>query len=265
MHVVSVCSLKGGVGKTSVVLGLASAAQARGVPTLVVDLDPQGDATAGLDVEGNREVEVADVLTSSRRSVVESAIVPSGWTPDSAGAVDVMVGGPRTAEHDIPGLDGRRLHRLGNALRKLDGAYRLVLVDCPPSLGGLTRTGLAAADHALVVTEPALFALSSADRALHTVEELRRGPAPDLQPLGVVVNRVRGRSSEHDYRLKELRSMFGPLVLSPMLPERNALQHAQGLARPLHDQAAPAAKELAQSFDRLLARVLRARPRRRRD
>lgn len=261
MHVLSICSLKGGVGKTSVVLGLASAAMARGVSTLVVDLDPQGDATTGLDVEGDRDVEVADVLESSRKSVVQAAIVPSGWTAGSRGALDVMVGGSRTAEHDVPGLAGRRLHRLGNALQKLDGAYRLVLVDCPPSLGGLTRTGLAAAARAMVVTEPGLFALSAADRALRTVQEMRQGPAPDLQPLGVVVNRVKARSAEHEYRLTELKQLFGPLVLAPLLPERSALQQAQGAAQPVHRWPQDGARELADSFDRLLDRVLRARGR----
>jgi cellulose biosynthesis protein BcsQ len=260
MHVLGVCSLKGGVGKTSVVLGLASAARARGVPTLVVDLDPQGDATTGLDVVADdRETQVADVLESSRTAVVQAAIGPSGWSGGEA-AVDVMAGGPRTAEHDVPGLTGRRLHRMANALSRLDGAYRLVLLDCPPSLGGLTRSGLAAAHRALVVTEPGLFALQAADRALQAVHELRRGPAPDLQPLGVLVNRVRARSSEHDYRLAELKKMFGPLVLSPLLPERSALQQAPGSARPVHDW--PGAGDLATAFDELLDRILRTRPRR---
>jgi cellulose biosynthesis protein BcsQ len=261
MHVLGVCSLKGGVGKTSVVLGLASAARARGVSTLVVDLDPQGDATTGLDVVADdRATQVADVLESTRTAVVQSAIGPRGW-PDGEAPVDVMAGGPRTAEHDLPGLGGRRLHRMGNALSRLDGTYRLVLIDCPPSLGGLTRSGLAAANRALVVTEPGLFALQAADRALQTVDELRRGPAPYLQPLGVLVNRLRSRSTEHEYRLTELKRMFGPLVINPMLPERSALQQAQGSARPLHDW--PGAGELASAFDELLDRVLRSRSRRR--
>ncbi|MFP5335533.1 MAG: ParA family protein [Actinomycetes bacterium] len=266
MLVLGVCSLKGGVGKTSVVLGLASAARERGVPTLVVDLDPQGDATTGLDVDlaavtSDGALEVADVLESSRVGVVRRAVVPTPWS--AGGAVDVVPGGERTAAHDVPELHGRRLHRLGNALRHLADDYRLVLLDCPPSLGGLTRAGLTASDRALVVTEPGLFALSPAERALRTVADLRQGPAPDLQPLGVLVNRVRARSSEHDYRLEELKRLFGPLVLSPMLPERSALQQAQGTARPLHEWPGPGARELADMFDQLLARVLRARPRRR--
>lgn len=264
--VLGVCSLKGGVGKTSVVLGLASAARSRGVATLVVDLDPQGDATTGLDVdvdavEADGGAQVADVLESSRASVVRRAIVPSPWT--AQGRLDVVPGGERTAAHDVPELHGRRLHRLGNALAHVADDYRLVLVDCPPSLGGLTRAGLAASDRALVVTEPGLFALTAAQRALRTVADLRQGPAPDLQPLGVLVNRVRSRSTEHEYRLEELSAMFGPLVLSPALPERSALQQAQGAATPLHEWHSGGARELAGHFDTLLDRVLRTRVRRR--
>ena len=266
MHVLGVCSLKGGVGKTSVVLGLASAAMARGISTLFVDLDPQGDATTGLDVVSLPEADVADVLAGPRRRVVQQSLAASGWLHDGAGngqpvapqgLLDVMVGGPRTAVHDIPGLGVKALGTLATGLSRLSG-YELVLLDCPPSLGGLTRTGLTASDRALVVTEPGLFAVSAADRALRAVDELRRGPAPQLQPLGVVVNRVRHRSTEHDYRVSELKTLFGPLLLAPQLPERSALQQAQGAARPVHEWPSPAARELADSFDLLLERVMRS-------
>jgi cellulose biosynthesis protein BcsQ len=265
VHVLGVCSLKGGVGKTSVVLGLASAAMARGIRTLVVDLDPQGDATTGLDVVGLPETDVADVLAGPRRRVVQQSLASSGWLPAAAGnggpvapggLLDVMVGGPRTAVHDVPGLSPKALGVLATGLSRLNG-YELVLLDCPPSLGGLTRTGLTASDRALVVTEPGLFAVSAADRALRAVDELRRGPAPQLQPLGVLVNRVRQRSTEHEYRVGELKALFGPLLLAPQLPERSALQQAQGAARPLHEWPSAAARELAQSFDLLLERVMR--------
>lgn len=282
--VVSVCSLKGGVGKTSVVLGLASSALARGVPTLVVDLDPQADATTGLDVlPGNGDV--ASLLGNPRRRVLEAAVRPSGWVDagvegDAAGAVpgarlDVVVGSHDSAAFDGPRASERAVSRLGQALALLEetgpdgetvSPYRLVLVDCPPSFGGLTRSGLTASHRAIVVTEPALFSVTAADRALRAVDELRRDSAPALQPLGVVVNRYRDRSPEHRYRVNELADMFGPLVLSPQIPERSALQQAQGASKAIHAWPGPAARELSDAFDAHLARVLRvaARPPRRR-
>ena len=152
------------------------------------------------------------------------------------------------------------VERLRYALSWVNG-YDLVLIDCPPSLGGLTRTGLVAADRAMVVTEPGLFAVMAVGRAMRTIDELRRGPAPALQPLGIVVNRVRARSVEQAYRLEELQTLYGPLLLSPSVPERAALQQAQGAAQPVHAWPGAASAELARTFDALLDRALRA-PRR---
>src|SRR4029079_14735560 len=96
-----------------------------------------------------------------------------------------------------------------------------------------------------------------ADRALRAIEEIRRGLSPRLQPLGIIVNRARVQSLEHQFRIKELRDMFGPLVLSPQLPERTSLQQAQGAAKPLHIWPGESAQEMAHNFDQLLERVLR--------
>ncbi|NMR21547.1 ParA family protein [Cellulomonas fimi] len=255
MLVLGVCSLKGGVGKTSVTLGLASAALARGVRTLVIDLDPQGDATMALAVDdaGGTGADVASVLADPRASVVERAIAPSGWADDG---LDVMRGSARSAAHDGPGSDAD-LDGLAFALSFV-GDYELVLLDCPPSLGNLTRAGLTACDRAVVVTEPGLFSVMAVGRAMRTIDELRRGPAPALQPLGVVVNRVRGRSTEQAFRLEELRSLYGPLILTPFVPERAALQQAQGAARGVHTWPGEPAAALADVFDDLLDRALRA-------
>lgn len=250
--VLGVCSLKGGVGKTSVTLGLASAALARGIRTLVIDLDPQGDATMALGADGTDRLDVAAVLDDPRSWVVRRAIAPSSWARDG---LDVMRGSARAAAHDGPG-SADDLGRLALALPSV-GSYDLVLLDCPPSLGSLTRVGLMACDRALVVTEPGLFSVMAVGRAMRTIDELRRGPAKALQPLGVVVNRVRSRSREQAYRLAELRSLYGPLVLSPVVPEREAMQQAQGAARGLHTWPGESAIELAGVFDVLLSRALR--------
>jgi chromosome partitioning protein len=257
VHVLSVSSLKGGVGKTTVTLGLASAAFAKGISTLVVDLDPQSDASTGMDV-GVTEVNVADVLASPKEKVVRAAIVPSGWTRGRSGTVDVMVGSPAAINFDGPHPSIRDIWKLEEALAHVEADYDLVLVDCAPSLNALTRTAWAASDRVSVVTEPGLFSVAAADRALRAIEEIRRGLSPRLQPLGIIVNRARVQSLEHQFRIKELRDMFGPLVLSPQLPERTSLQQAQGAAKPLHIWPGESAQELAGMFDQLLDRILRA-------
>jgi chromosome partitioning protein len=258
--VVSVCSMKGGVGKTSVVLGLASAALTRALPTLVVDLDPQADATTGLDVSEHTELTVAEVMASPRRKLLDSAAVPSGWSDGQAGLLDVLPGSPDSAGLDGPRPTEKSLLRLSQVLEKAQG-YRLVLIDCPPSFGGLTRSGLVASQRAIVVSEPALFSVTAADRALRAIHDLRASMAPRLQPLGVLINRYRERSPEHRYRVAELSTMFGPLVLSPAVAERSALQQAQGASQPVHRWPGPAAADLASAFDAHLSRIMRVTPR----
>ncbi|WP_029287227.1 ParA family protein [Cellulomonas sp. HZM] len=254
MLVLGVCSLKGGVGKTSVTLGLASAALERGLRTLVIDLDPQGDSTMALGARA-QDGDVAAVLSDPDEHTVAAAIELSSWAEDG---LDVMVGSEASAVHDR--LQSTDVDRLRFALPWIRG-YDLVLVDCPPSLGSLTRTGLTACDRAVVVTEPGLFAVMAVGRAMRAIDELRRTVAPGLQPLGIVVNRVRARSVEQAYRLDELAGLYGPLLLNPFVPERAALQQAQGAAQPVHAWPGAAAAELSRTFEALLERALRA-PRR---
>ncbi len=260
----AVLSLKGGVGKTSVVLGLAGAAQQRNIRTLVVDLDPQGNCTATLDPDATKFT-LADVLTDPRRSVLRDAIGPSAWGEN----LDVLVGGEETEAHNRPDPDRAGLGRLDQALSKLDGladspsSYRLVLLDCPPSLGQLTRSALVAADRALLITEPTIYAVAGVQRAFEAVQA-ERAHNPDLQPLGVVINRVRARSSEHSYRISELREIFGPLVLSTVVPDRSAVQQAQGAGLPIQRWATPGGRDVSIAFDVLLARMLRTSQLRRR-
>lgn len=254
MAVLGICSLKGGVGKTSVTLGLASAAYAAGLRTLVVDLDPQADTTLGLGVTGQAQADVADVLDNPSATVVASAIVESHWNPDK---LHVMMGSSHSARHDGPTY-AHRLTRLSNALERLEKPYDLVLVDCPPSLGGLTRQGLTACDRALVVTELGLFSVTAAGRAFAAIDEIRQSSAPQLRPLGVLVNRVRTRSSEQAFRQEELVSMFQDLVLPTFIPERAALQQAQGAGTAVHDWPSRAAKDLAERFDSVLNYALEA-------
>ena len=251
--VLGVCSLKGGVGKTSITLGLASAALASGLRTLVVDLDPQADTTLALGATGAAAQDVAAVLDNPADYVVKSALAVSSWDPD---LLDVLMGSADSARHDGPTFE-HRLSRLATGLDTLD-EYDLVLIDCPPSLGGLTRQGLTACDRALVVTEPGLFSVTAAARAFKAIDDLRRTSAPQLQPLGVVINRVRARSSEQAFRQQELEEIYGPLILSPMIAERAAMQQAQGAGRAIHDWPGAPAAELAQAFDTILARGMRA-------
>ena len=264
MHTVSVLSLKGGVGKTTVVLGLASAALRRGVRTLVIDLDPQCNATSTLEPEESKS-SIYDVLQDPSEENLEQAIRPSRW----GDGIDVLSGSEDAELLNHPDPNESRLHRLKDALRTLrdmydEFPYDLVLLDCPPSLGQLTRSALVAADRALLVTEPTMFAVAGVQRAFEAVQNEREINNADLQPLGVVVNRVRPRSHEHQFRIEELRDIFGPLVMPVALPDRLAVQQAQGACMPIHEWGTPGAREVALAFNLLLARIQRISRSRRR-
>ncbi|TCP41135.1 cellulose biosynthesis protein BcsQ [Tamaricihabitans halophyticus] len=261
MRTVAVLSLKGGVGKTTVTLGLASAALRRGVRTLVVDLDPQCNSTAALD-PAESDNTLAQVLAAPRAAVLASAIAPSGWGE----GLDVLPGAEDVEALNHPDPNSRRLNTLGRALTELtklvsDGElpYQLVLLDCPPSLGQLTRSALVAADRALLVTEPNMFAVTGVQRAHEAVELVHEQHNSRLQTLGVVVNRVRPHSREHLFRWQELRDTFGKLVLPTALPDRLAIQQAQGACLPIHQWPTPGAREVALAFNILLAKTLRPR------
>lgn len=251
MHVLSVSSLKGGVGKTTVALGLASAAYFHGLRTLVVDLDPQCDATTGLGAIGEFGETIADVLQNPKHSTVHRSIVPSPWSKRHAGTIDVMVGSPKSQTFDSPSPTISEIWRLEMALAKVEREYDLVIIDTPPSLNGLTRTAWVASDRVIIVSEPSLFSVVAADRTTHALDEIR-GINPRLQTLGILVNRHRPQSSEGDFRVSELRDKYGDAILPFVVEERTVLQSAQGAGRPIHGWPGESAVEMAQVFDQVL-------------
>jgi cellulose biosynthesis protein BcsQ len=250
------------VGKTTVVLGLAGAAMQRGIPTLVVDLDPQANATSALR-PAPTSATVAEVLDDPRRSIVRSAVGVSAWSTN----LHVMVGSETNERHNHPDPTAKRLARLDHALSRppdprIDDdpatGYRLALLDSPPSLGQLSRSALAAADWAVLVTEPSTFAVTGVQRAFEAVQDERIRGNSRLRPLGVVLNRVQARSAEHTFRVAELREMFGPLILPGTIPDRAAIQQAQGAGEPVQRWNSPGAREASTLFDGLLDCILRS-------
>lgn len=254
MHVLSVSSLKGGVGKTTVALGLASAALNKGLNTLVVDLDPQCDATSGLAAANTGSASVAEVLQAPKLVTVRKAIVPSGWHQSSR--MDVMVGSPRSLLLDNPAPSVSDVWKLEEVLAMVEDEYDLVIIDTPPSINALTRTAWVASDRVLIVTEPALYSVIAADRAKRAINEISAKLSPRLRLLGIVVNRLRPASHEHEFRLRELREMFGEELLMPHFEERAAVQQSTGAARPIHSWPAEGSAEIAKGFDWLLGGAL---------
>ncbi|QCB98181.1 ParA family protein [Arthrobacter sp. PAMC25564] len=267
MQVVSISSLKGGVGKTSVTTGLASAALAAGIPTLVVDLDPHADASTALGVHPDGQLDIGRMLKAPRRARLADNVVPSGWVERARGSgspagspvpiLDVAVGSAYTGIYDRPDLGRRDLRRLSAVLAGAEN-YELVLVDCPPSLNGLTRMAWSASDKVTLVAEPGLFSVAGTERTMRAIQLFRQEFAPNLSPAGIVANRVRSASSEHSFRMAEMQSMFGELLLSPVIPEQANWQQIQGAAHSVHHWPGDSAKNAAALFDALLANLMKS-------
>jgi len=258
VHVLSVSSLKGGVGKTTVALGLASAALSRGLRTLVVDLDPQSDATTALGATREMKLSCAEVLKLPKHANVVKAIVASDWESPSVGVVDLLPGSPKVVEFDSPTPSKRDLWRLEEALSRVETEYDIVIVDTPPSLNGLTQLAWTASDRVLIVAEPSIFSVLAADRAMRAIAEISKQTAGRLQPLGVLINRYIPASKEHQFRLAELEQLFGSDLLSVAIEEHSAVQQAQGAARPIHSWPGEVASNTGKSFELVLDKLFQS-------
>jgi chromosome partitioning protein len=254
MTVLALVNQKGGVGKTTVTLGLAGAAIARGRRVLVVDIDPQANATSGLGVwQPIRTVD--DALAADRRGAIADVIVASGWPPFAGAVPDVAPSSPSLAAREtllatdpIGAQDRLRL--------ALDGdAHDLVLIDCPPSLGLLTINGLFAADAALVVTEPGAWACDGVAQILRTIERIGlRRPTP-LTVAGIAVSRL-GRTRDAAYWHDQLRETY-PDLMGPAIHLRAAVAESAAQSLPLRALGARSgALEAAAEFDALLSSIL---------
>lgn len=257
MPTISVLSFKGGVGKTTVALGLAGAAAAKGHPTLVVDLDPQGNATSVLTTRRPR-TNVADLMAAPTAETFEAVVAKSTW--DLGGNVRVIASHPDVIKFDSWSPSRVFRPRLSRALRHA-AAEEIVIIDCPPSLGALTREALAASDVAVIVTTPSYFGNQGAERAYAEIKEISRTVNPKLQFGGIVVNRVRNSAEEHLYRNKELAGIFGrKALLKPEIPERIGFQQAEGSCDPIQAMRGKSNKELASIFDKQLRKLLKKIP-----
>ena len=237
--------------------GLASAALAAGIPTLVVDLDPHADATTALGVQRGGQLDIGRMLKSPRKAKLPENVASSSWVSNgsSGGKLDVAVGSAFTGIYDRPDLGRRDLRRLSAVLAGTTN-YELILVDCPPSLNGLTRMAWSASDRVVLVAEPGLFSVAGTERTMRAIQLFRQEFAPKLSPAGIVANRVRSSSAEHSFRLSEMESMFGQLLLSPHIPEQANWQQIQGAAHSIPHWPGDSAKNAAGLFDALLQNLL---------
>ena len=254
MSITAVVNQKGGVGKTTVALGLASTLGARGRRVLVVDLDPQANATTGLGV-WDAEATIGSALLADVAGSARAAVHDSSWQM-AAGAArpSVVASSPALAqvEHQLVSDVIGAQDRLSVALRGVVEEYDEVLIDCPPSLGLLTVNALFTADRVLVVTEPAAWSADGVEQILRNVERIaqRRGGVPVL--AGIVVNRL-GRTRDAAYWADELRSTHPDLALGAVIRLRAAVAEAAAQSLPVHALSRSGADDAVAEFEALTA------------
>ena len=254
MTVLVVSNQKGGVGKTTTAISLGAALVEHGERVLIVDLDPQANATSGLGIGKDLPNGIYGVLLKERpleQSIVATAVpgldlVPSG--PDMAGA-----------EVELVPLMGRE-YRLRQALQSTNG-YDTVIVDCPPSLGLLTVNALAAGDAVLIPVQCEYYALEGLAQLLSTIEAVRDRLNRRLEILAIVLTMEDRRNRLSVQVIDEVRRHFPDLVAQARIPRTVRLAEApsHGIPIAMYDRQSPAARaydDLARELaDRLKARA----------
>jgi chromosome partitioning protein len=216
-HTIAVLSQKGGTGKTTAVRTLADALRRAGVPTLAVDLDPQGNLSDYFDLPTDVEPTIADVLSgrAGAAEAIHADMIPANL---SLAEAELMLGGKM----------GREL-TLRRALAELPDDYEVILIDCPPSLGLLTVNALVAADRAIITAEAQYFALQGVEQAMEVVELARDSLNPQLTLLGVLLNLADMRTVHSREALVSLQERFGDAVFDTVI--RSSIAYAESAER----------------------------------
>jgi chromosome partitioning protein len=233
-RIISLANQKGGVGKTTTAINLGTALAAIGERVLIVDLDPQGNASTGLGIDRrSRNVSTYDVLIGE--APLRDAVVPTA-VPRLHIAASTM---------DLSGLELElgstkdRAFRLRDAIAALNqnvsepADYTYVLIDCPPSLNLLTVNAMAASDAILVPLQCEFFALEGLSQLLQTVEQVRTTLNPNLSIHGIVLTMFDSRNNLSNQVVADVRQFMGAKVYNTMIPRNVRISEAPSYGKPV--------------------------------
>jgi len=258
-RIITIANQKGGVGKTTTAINLATALAAIGEMVLLIDLDPQGNASTGLGIDRReRLVSSYDVLTggSTISDAAMATAVPGLFIVPST--LDLL-----GVEMEISGTADRVL-RLRNALQRADGGaggFTYVLIDCPPSLNLLTLNSMAAADSVLVPLQCEFFALEGLSQLLETVDQVRRSINSDLGIQGIVLTMFDGRNNLAHQVVEDVRAHMGEKVYETIIPRNVRISEAPSHGKPaiLYDLKCTGSQAYLQLASEVIRRERRLR------
>lgn len=246
--IVAICNQKGGVGKTSTAVSLASGLALEGRKTLLIDLDPQGNATSGLGINKT------EVQKSIYHTLLENTPLTEILLPTCVGNLLIVPSNQDLAgtEVELVGELGRE-GRLRKALASLDPSFDVVIIDCPPSFGLLTINSLTAAHSVLIPIQCEYYALEGLSQLMKTIGLIRDNLNPALEIEGIVMTMADYRTKLTQEVIDEVRKHFVDKVYKTVIPRNIRLSEAPGFGKPifLYDKDSEGArkyKELTKEF-----------------
>ena len=249
-RVFAIANQKGGVGKTTTAINLGTALAACDLKVLVVDLDPQGNASTGFGLtRGDRKRNIYKPLIEG--GAVKGCVVPTHVPGLSLVPSAVDLSG---AEVELAQAEDRET-RLRSALAPLLGDYDYILVDCPPALGFLTLNAFTAADSVLVPLQAEFYALEGLSHLMRTIERVRRAFNPNLEIQGVVLTMYDKRNNLCDMVANDVREYLGDVVYDTVIPRNVRISEAPSHGKPvlLYDMKSTG----AQAYIKLAGEMLR--------
>ena len=245
--IIAVTNQKGGVGKTTTAVNLSACVAALGKRVLLVDIDPQGNATSGLGKTDAVEKTVYDVLIGE--ATAQEATVDTGFGPLSLIPTAIELAG---AEIELVAVENRE-KLLKEALEPVREQYDYIFVDCPPSLSLLTLNALTAADSVLIPIQCEYYALEGVGQLVNTIKLMRKRLNPDLAVEGILLTMFDGRTNLCAQVVQEVRNHFRDEAFATMIPRNVRLSEAPSYGLPIHlydarCSGAKAYQELAQEL-----------------
>lgn len=247
---IAVLNQKGGVGKTTSVINLASYLGKSGKQVTIVDFDPQGNATSGLGVDKESlSSTIYDIVINEEN--IQEALLVTRFENISLLPTNQQLAG---AEVELAAAEGRE-HKLHQALKNHETDF--VLIDCPPSLGLLTINALVAADYVLIPVQSEYYALEGLSQLITVIQRVRESFNQDLKILGIVLTMADNRTSLADQVEAEVRKHFEDLVFKTVIPRNVRLAEAPSHGRPIseHDRWSKGAKAYKNLSKEILSRV----------